>query len=104
MTTCSCSPGAPICWRCADAAANRCWRAAETIGRRWGASVRERRPGAAWPAWDDTGAAAERMRELARRKVLELVAREPRVVDAHVLERLARVIGVVAGRVYSAAG
>ncbi len=98
MPTCNCVAGAPLCWRCVEDAVNRCWRQAEAIGRRWGESVRARRPGEAWPAWDDV--AGERMRELARVKVAEMVRRDPRVADAQVLERLARVAGVVAGRVY----
>lgn len=100
--TCTCSPGAPLCWRCVDAAVARCWRQAEAIGRRWGESVRRRRPGEAWPAYDDAGDAGVRLRELARRKVAELVRRDPRVNDGQVVEKLARCIGVVAGRVYAA--
>ena len=72
-----CAGVAPLCDTCVDQ--RLAWHLgyARAAGQRWGAAVRETRPGQPWPTWE----ASPRLRQLARAKVAD-IADDERLRDA----------------------
>ena len=92
MTSCShCQGVPPLCDACVDQ--RLAWHLgyARAAGQRWGAAVRQTRPGHPWPTWEGS----PRLRQLALAKIAD-VADDERVRDA-----LARACADAAGAAYT---
>lgn len=87
----TCGGRAPRCNRCLDDLVEQLAGVAAVRGERWGASVREKKPGEAWPSYDAGGKVAE----MARAKMRDVAG-----ADEKLLERLARRCAEAAARAY----